>query len=112
MTLGRSRRCGASTSAPASTRRPSPGDGRRVDAGADVEAPHLLERPSVICGERAVVVTEEDEVAGGGERARIVRIGELQGGLGFAGDGIDRLEAAIAALGVLAAAARKAVARL
>jgi hypothetical protein len=43
--------------------------------------------------------------------ARIVRIGELQGGLGFAGGRIDRLEAAIAALGVLAAAASKAVGR-
>ena len=53
------------------------GDGRRVNAGADVEAPHFLQCPRVIGRERPVIVAEKYEVAGGGERARIVRIGKL-----------------------------------
>jgi len=88
------------------------GDQRRVDAGADIEAPDLLQCLCVIGRDRAVVVAEEHEVAGGRERARIVRIGEPQIGFGFAGGRIDGLEAAIAAFGVLGAAAGKALARL
>src|SRR5262249_1160814 len=87
-------------------------DRRRIDAGAGVEAPHLLQGLGVVGGEGAVHVADEDEVPGGGERTRVIRVGELEGGLEFAGGRIDRLEAAMAPLPDHGAAAAEALARL
>ena len=39
------------------------GDGRGIDAGADIEAPQLLESFRVVGGERAVNMTEKDQIA-------------------------------------------------
>src|SRR5262249_47712394 len=52
------------------------------------------------------------QVAGGRERAAIVRIFELQANLGFAGGRVEGLEAAVEALGRATAAAGEALARL
>src|SRR5262249_27473160 len=88
------------------------GDRRRVDAGTDVEAPDLLQGPRVVRRERAVDMADEHEVAGGRERARVVRILELQRDLGLAGERIDRLEAALEPVRPLRPPAGEAVARL
>ena len=72
---------------------------------ADVEAPHLVQGLGVIGRERAVVMTEEDQIAGGRERAGHVRIVELLDGLRLSGRRIDGLEAAVEAIRGLGAAA-------
>ena len=56
------------------------------------------------------VVAQEHQVAGGRERAAVVRIFELQPDLGFAGGRIERLDAAVEPLGRLAGAAGKPLA--
>src|SRR6266478_8902374 len=71
------------------------GDGRRVDAGADIEAPYLLQGLCIIRPERAVGLAEEYQISGSGERAAVVGIIHLQRRLGLAGNGIDRLQAAV-----------------
>jgi hypothetical protein len=62
--------------------------------------------------EAAVVVAEEYQIAGGRERAAVVRIFQLQPDLGFAGRRVERFETAVEALGRLACAAREPLARL
>src|SRR6516165_4752088 len=86
-------------------------DRRRIDAAADIEAPDFLESLGVVRREGAISFADEHQVAGRCQCARNVRIGELQGGPGFAGRRIDSLEAAVAAVGVFGAAAGKALAR-
>src|SRR5215813_2417306 len=88
------------------------GDRRCVDAGADVVAPDLLQCLGIISRERPVEMTGEHQIARGSEHARIGRIGELGGDLGFAGGRVDRLEAAVAALTGLGFAAAEALTRL
>src|SRR5262249_26116941 len=51
------------------------------------------------------------QVPGGGKRAAVVRIVHLERGLGVAGDGVDRLEAAVEPLDRLGAAAGEALTR-
>src|SRR5262245_17157970 len=48
------------------------GDGRRIDAGAHVEAPQLLQALGVIGRERADVVVEGHQIASGRKRDGIV----------------------------------------
>jgi hypothetical protein len=62
--------------------------------------------------QRAVDVAGEDQIAGGRERAAAVGIFEPQLGLDLAGGRIDRLQAPVETLGLLEAAAGKALARL
>src|SRR4029078_6239360 len=66
----------------------------------------------IIGRERAVVVAQEDQVAGSRECAAVVRIFELQPVLCLAGGRIQRLEAAVETLGRSASAAREPLARL
>jgi hypothetical protein len=70
-----------------------------------VEAPHLVQGLGVIGRERAVVMTEEDQIASGRERAGHVRIVELLDGLRLSGRRIDGLEAAVEAIRGLEATA-------
>src|SRR5579871_3926985 len=87
-------------------------DRRRIDAGADVETPHLLEGFGVVGREGAVDVAYEHQVAGCSERAGIVRIGELEGCLEFAGGRIDRFQAAVEPLADHGSAAAETLAWL
>ena len=84
----------------------------RVDAGAEIEVPELLQALGVISRERAVVVPQEHQIAGGRKRAAVVGIFELQANLGLAGGRVEGFEAAVEPLGRPAAAAGKALARL
>src|SRR5262249_9150847 len=70
-------------------------DRRRIDAGAGVEAPQLFQGFGVMGREGAIDVADEHKIAGGRERARIVRVGELEVRLEFARRRVDRLEAAV-----------------
>src|SRR5208337_2647424 len=85
---------------------------RRVDAGADIEAPQLLQAFGIVRRERAVGMAEEHQVSGRRERAAVIRVIELEPRLDLAGRRIDRLEAAVKPLGGLLRAASEALARL
>ena len=61
-------------------------DRRGADAGAGIEAPQLLQRLGVIGREGAVEMAEEDQVAGGRQRAGKVRVVELGRCLDVAGE--------------------------
>lgn len=58
-------------------------DSRGIDAGADIKAPQLLERLRIIGAERAVDVSEEDEIPVSRERAGEVRVVEPKGRFGL-----------------------------
>src|SRR6516225_4902215 len=87
-------------------------DRRRLNWAADVEAPYLVQGLGVIRRERAVVMTEEDQIAGGRKRASHVRIVELTGGLRLAGRRIDGLEAAVEAIRCPGSSPREPLTRL
>src|SRR4030095_692252 len=88
------------------------GDRGRIDAGADIEAPHLLQRLGVVGRKGAVEMASEHDIARSREHARIGQVRALDRRLGLAGHWIDRLHAAVALLGAARLAARKARARL
>src|SRR6516164_395115 len=87
------------------------GDRRRINAGPDIVAPHLLQRPSIIGREGAIELSGEHKIAGGRQHSRIRRIIEFGRSLDLAGRRIHGLEAAVAALAGLSLAADKAVTR-
>src|SRR6476661_2878688 len=80
-------------------------DGMGIDAGADIDAPQLLQRLVVEDDDGAVEQRGHDQAAGGRERACSVRIRHLLALLDLAGGGIEHDEAAQAAavIGELAA---------
>src|SRR5262249_35549128 len=77
-----------------------------------VEVPDFLQGLGVVGRQRAVGMADKDQIAGGRERAAVVRIFELEPDLGLAGGGINRLEAAVETLGGFLTAAGEAFARL
>src|SRR6266849_4286883 len=85
---------------------------RRIDAGADIEGPQLLESFGVVSTEAAVHVAEEKQISRRRQQTCIVRIGEFQCRLGLAGSRIDRFDAAIETVWSLWTATDEAVARL
>src|SRR6516162_408217 len=69
------------------------GDRRGVEAGAQIEAPELLERLIVECHDGAVEQRRYHDAAGGRQRAGKVRIGHLVAQLHLRGRGVDRDDA-------------------
>src|SRR5262249_37849416 len=84
----------------------------RVDAGAEIDAPDLLQRPGVIRRERAVHVAGEHEIAGGREQSAVIRIVEAANRLDLAGRRVDGLDGTALAIFRTGAAAGKALRRL
>src|SRR4051794_15181723 len=86
-------------------------DGRGIDARTDIIAPYLLQGLGVVRCQRAVGMSDEDQVAGRRERSTAVRILEPQIDLGLPRGRVDRLEAAVETFALLETAAREALAR-
>ncbi len=72
---------------------------RRREGGADIDLPELVQRGVVESRDGAVEQPDEDEAAGGRERAAVVRVGQMDGFLDRAGDRIDGDQVALVALG-------------
>src|SRR6202521_5347142 len=81
------------------------GHRRRAKARADIDLPQFVERGVVERRNRAVQQPEEDQSAGGGKRARVVRVAQVHALLDLAGHRVDGGQVAFKAFRSLAEAA-------